>query len=102
MRSVGIIFDEYECVYCSSAGQKRRLVSRLGAHGIDNGLQLGATSGLELRKMLERLPVEDIQFTCTMAEACTCSLSNACRRSVVFVPIAGSGELDGTSGKASS
>ena len=102
MRSVGVIFDEYECVYCGSAGQKRRLGYRLGAHGIDNGLQLEATSGCELRTMLQGLPAEDIQFTCTMAEACTCSLSNACRRLVVFVPIAGSGELDGTSGKASS
>ena len=71
MRSVGIIFDEYERAYCSSAGQKRRLVSRLGAHGIDYGLQLGATSGGVLRKMLEGLPADDIEFTCTMAEACT-------------------------------
>ena len=66
--SVEGIFGDYECVYVGSAGQKRRLVSRLSEHGIVSGLQLGATSGVKLRQILLELPVDDIQFTCAMAE----------------------------------
>ena len=69
MCSVRSLFDDYECAYCGSASQKRRLVCRLGMHGIRNGVQLGTTAGTRLRQILFDLPDDDIHFACALAEA---------------------------------